>query len=188
MVMTSGTTDCQAEEGCPGRARAIPDRFYAAKVSPGVAERFTEYEGLLRPADDVGPPAREVVARIPGEPLVDACPTYTREPREDPEITALRADGTLREISEKYFKADVSTEEGASGDMPAEHGFTKRRVPDAFDTLSKILVILFVFFVLFVESAVKVRVHGLNDRANVARQPERMVFGFGHDDLAYDPY
>ena len=41
----------------------IPDRFYAAKVSPGAAERFTEYEGLLRPADDVGPPAREVVAR-----------------------------------------------------------------------------------------------------------------------------
>ena len=31
-----------------------------------------------------------VVVDIPGEPLVDACPTYTREGRENPEITALR--------------------------------------------------------------------------------------------------
>ena len=41
----------------------IPDRFYAAKVSPGVAERFDEYRHLLDPADDVGPVAREVIAR-----------------------------------------------------------------------------------------------------------------------------
>ena len=31
-----------------------------------------------------------VVADIPGEPLVDECPTYTREGRENPEITRLR--------------------------------------------------------------------------------------------------
>src|SRR5690606_3903061 len=31
-----------------------------------------------------------VVVDLPGEPLVDACPTYTREGRENPEITALR--------------------------------------------------------------------------------------------------
>jgi len=32
-----------------------------------------------------------VVVDLPGEPLVEACPTYTREGREDPAITALRA-------------------------------------------------------------------------------------------------
>jgi phosphoribosylformylglycinamidine synthase II len=32
-----------------------------------------------------------VVVDLPGEPLVTACPTYTREGREDPEIAALRA-------------------------------------------------------------------------------------------------
>ncbi|HEX7239602.1 MAG TPA: phosphoribosylformylglycinamidine synthase subunit PurL, partial [Longimicrobiaceae bacterium] len=32
-----------------------------------------------------------VVVDLPGEPLVEACPTYTREGREDPQITALRA-------------------------------------------------------------------------------------------------
>jgi phosphoribosylformylglycinamidine synthase II len=32
-----------------------------------------------------------VVVDIPGEPLVDACPTYTREGRENPEIAKLRA-------------------------------------------------------------------------------------------------
>ena len=31
-----------------------------------------------------------VVVEIPGEPLVDTCPTYTREGRENPEIAALR--------------------------------------------------------------------------------------------------
>ena len=41
----------------------IPHRFYAAKVSPGVAERLEEYRHLLEQADDVGPAAREVVAR-----------------------------------------------------------------------------------------------------------------------------
>jgi phosphoribosylformylglycinamidine synthase subunit PurL len=33
----------------------------------------------------------EPVADIPGEPLVNECPTYTREGREDPRITELRA-------------------------------------------------------------------------------------------------
>ncbi|HEV2146066.1 MAG TPA: phosphoribosylformylglycinamidine synthase subunit PurL [Longimicrobiaceae bacterium] len=32
-----------------------------------------------------------VVVDLPGEPLVTACPTYTREGREDPQIAALRA-------------------------------------------------------------------------------------------------
>ncbi|HEX2205535.1 MAG TPA: AIR synthase related protein, partial [Longimicrobium sp.] len=32
-----------------------------------------------------------VVVELPGEPLVEACPTYTREGREAPEIAALRA-------------------------------------------------------------------------------------------------
>jgi phosphoribosylformylglycinamidine synthase subunit PurL len=32
-----------------------------------------------------------VVVEIPGEPLVDTCPTYTREGRESPEITRLRS-------------------------------------------------------------------------------------------------
>lgn len=33
----------------------------------------------------------EVIVDIPGEPLVNDCPTYTREGRENPEITQLRA-------------------------------------------------------------------------------------------------
>lgn len=41
----------------------IPRRFYARKVSPGVAERFGEYADLLRPSDDVPPASREVIAR-----------------------------------------------------------------------------------------------------------------------------
>ena len=41
----------------------IPHRFYAAKVSPGVAERLDEYAPLLERSDDVGPAARDVVAR-----------------------------------------------------------------------------------------------------------------------------
>ena len=41
----------------------IPRRFYARKVSPGVAERFDEYADLLARSDDVTPAAREVVAR-----------------------------------------------------------------------------------------------------------------------------
>jgi predicted phosphohydrolase len=41
----------------------IPRRFYAAKVSPGVAERFGEYAHLLEQSDDVAPVAREVIAR-----------------------------------------------------------------------------------------------------------------------------
>jgi Icc-related predicted phosphoesterase len=41
----------------------IPERFYARKVSPGVAEQLAEYRDLLARADDVGPVAREVVAR-----------------------------------------------------------------------------------------------------------------------------
>ncbi|HEY0007549.1 MAG TPA: metallophosphoesterase [Tepidisphaeraceae bacterium] len=39
----------------------IPDRFYAAKISPGAAHRLSSYQHLLR--DDVSPAAMEVVAR-----------------------------------------------------------------------------------------------------------------------------
>jgi hypothetical protein len=41
----------------------IPRRFYGRKVSPGVAERFSEYRDLLEPSDDVIPAAREICAR-----------------------------------------------------------------------------------------------------------------------------
>ena len=39
----------------------IPERFYAAKVSPGAAERLTEHAALL--GDDVPASAREIVVR-----------------------------------------------------------------------------------------------------------------------------
>ncbi len=41
----------------------IPRRFYAAKVSPGAAERFTAFAPLFEQADDITPIAREVIAR-----------------------------------------------------------------------------------------------------------------------------
>ena len=42
----------------------IPRRFYAAKVSPGAAERLGgAFAPLLEPADDILPVAREIVAR-----------------------------------------------------------------------------------------------------------------------------
>lgn len=41
----------------------IPRRFYAAKVSPGAAERFSQYESLFDTTDDILPIAREIVAR-----------------------------------------------------------------------------------------------------------------------------
>ena len=41
----------------------IPKRFYASKVSPGVAERTEEYRPLLEAADDMPPEARDVIAR-----------------------------------------------------------------------------------------------------------------------------
>ncbi len=46
-----------------------------------------------------------VVVDLPGEPLVTACPTYTREGREDPQVAALRAwDPT--EIAEDDARVD----------------------------------------------------------------------------------
>ena len=41
----------------------IPRRFYAAKVSPGAAERFDEHAGLFDRTDDIAPEARQIVAR-----------------------------------------------------------------------------------------------------------------------------
>lgn len=41
----------------------IPERFYAAKVSPGAAERLSEFKPLLAESADVSPHARDVVAR-----------------------------------------------------------------------------------------------------------------------------
>jgi predicted phosphodiesterase len=41
----------------------IPRRFYEHKLSPGAAERLSEFAPLLEPADDVASSAREVVAR-----------------------------------------------------------------------------------------------------------------------------
>lgn len=41
----------------------IPRRFYEHKLSPGAAERFTEYLHLLERADDISPHGRQVLAR-----------------------------------------------------------------------------------------------------------------------------
>jgi hypothetical protein len=41
----------------------IPRRFYEHKVSPGAAERLSDYAHLFDPRDDVSPAASEVVAR-----------------------------------------------------------------------------------------------------------------------------
>lgn len=44
-------------------ALVIPRRFYQHKVSPGAAERLSEFAHLFTPEDDVPPASREVVAR-----------------------------------------------------------------------------------------------------------------------------
>lgn len=44
-------------------ALGIPERFYAAKVSPGAAERLSEFRSLLADDGDLSAEAREVVAR-----------------------------------------------------------------------------------------------------------------------------
>jgi predicted phosphodiesterase len=41
----------------------IPRRFYEHKLSPGAAERFSEFAFLFEPADDVPPASREIMAR-----------------------------------------------------------------------------------------------------------------------------
>ncbi|MDB5289230.1 MAG: metallophosphoesterase [Phycisphaerales bacterium] len=41
----------------------IPRRFYERKVSPGAAERFTEFAPLFAQTDDIPPHAREIIAR-----------------------------------------------------------------------------------------------------------------------------
>lgn len=41
----------------------IPRRFYEGKLSPGAAERLSEYADLFHPADDIGDEARKVIAR-----------------------------------------------------------------------------------------------------------------------------
>jgi Icc-related predicted phosphoesterase len=41
----------------------IPRRFYAAKISPGAAERFPQFANLFETTDDILPIAREIVAR-----------------------------------------------------------------------------------------------------------------------------
>jgi predicted phosphodiesterase len=41
----------------------IPTRFYAAKVSPGAAERFSEFAPLFERAEDITPEARDIIAR-----------------------------------------------------------------------------------------------------------------------------
>ncbi|HEU0076965.1 MAG TPA: phosphoribosylformylglycinamidine synthase subunit PurL, partial [Longimicrobiaceae bacterium] len=50
-----------------------------------------------------------VVVDLPGEPLVEACPTYTREGREDPAIAALRAwdPGEIAEADARVDPADA---------------------------------------------------------------------------------
>jgi 3',5'-cyclic AMP phosphodiesterase CpdA len=41
----------------------IPHRFYENKISPGAAERFSEFDFLFDPSDDIPPASRQVVAR-----------------------------------------------------------------------------------------------------------------------------
>lgn len=41
----------------------IPRRFYEAKVSPGAAERFSQFAALFETSDDIPPASREVLAR-----------------------------------------------------------------------------------------------------------------------------
>lgn len=45
------------------KALGIPRRFYEHKISPGVAEHYDEFAHLFDRADDVLPPARDVIAR-----------------------------------------------------------------------------------------------------------------------------
>jgi Icc-related predicted phosphoesterase len=44
-------------------ALKIPARFYAAKVSPGAAERFSEFAPLFARSDAIAPEAMQIVAR-----------------------------------------------------------------------------------------------------------------------------
>jgi Icc-related predicted phosphoesterase len=44
-------------------ALGIPRRFYAEKVSPGAAERFSQYANLFETTDDIPPIARSITAR-----------------------------------------------------------------------------------------------------------------------------
>jgi predicted phosphodiesterase len=44
-------------------ALGIPKRFYEHKVSPGAAQRFSEFASLFEPADDIPAASREVLAR-----------------------------------------------------------------------------------------------------------------------------
>jgi hypothetical protein len=44
-------------------ALGIPRRFYAAKISPGAAERFTEFAPLFSQTDDLSPEALQIIAR-----------------------------------------------------------------------------------------------------------------------------
>jgi len=45
------------------KSLGIPKRFYAAKISPGAAERLGEYKHLFEPGDDISLAAHEVIAR-----------------------------------------------------------------------------------------------------------------------------
>jgi predicted phosphodiesterase len=44
-------------------ALGIPQRFYAAKISPGAAERFSEFASLFEESSDIPDAARQIVAR-----------------------------------------------------------------------------------------------------------------------------
>ena len=44
-------------------ALGIPKRFYEHKVSPGAAERFSEFASLFEPSDDIPAASRQVLAR-----------------------------------------------------------------------------------------------------------------------------
>jgi phosphoribosylformylglycinamidine synthase subunit PurL len=73
----------------------------------------------------------QVVVDIPGEPLVDACPTYTREGRENPEITRLR-EWTPAELKPRQEEENPSWTLRTLLDSPSLA--SKRWVYEQYDT------------------------------------------------------
>jgi phosphoribosylformylglycinamidine synthase subunit PurL len=72
-----------------------------------------------------------VVVDIPGEPLVDACPTYTRQGKENPEITRLR-EWTPAELTPRDEESDPSWTLRILLDSPSLA--SKRWVYEQYDT------------------------------------------------------
>ncbi|MFQ5690311.1 MAG: phosphoribosylformylglycinamidine synthase subunit PurL [Gemmatimonadota bacterium] len=87
-----------ARPGCEEAVREVLERWDLQAATIG---RVTD-DGMFRVRD-----GGAIVAEIPVEPLVDGCPTYTREGREDPEIRRRR-------------ESDLSPYSGLDSDAEAE--------------------------------------------------------------------